>query len=625
LTRLQPIDDACEGFVKPCKWRFELPVLSARVVLGKLLIGGVLVALAVASPAAAQKHTLMPGVSYERAVQFTPHGPVALHVVTGPRPTGLYELRPVLSNESIQGVERVTAMQKRLSSQATMVGINGDFYNLDSGRPSGVLMRNGVVDSPPYGDRSSVGVSTQGTLDVRRIEFFGTWKGLGQRRAVNDVNELPGPNGISLFTSSYGATTPPQTGAVTAVLNPFPPATPNTDLLGPVVAVGNGAGTAIPAGGAVLVARGTAGQKLAEEAPLGTTVALRLIFRPTWDGITQAIGGGPVIVRGGRPVFRSLEAFEPNQLVPRNPRTAVGQLRNGRVILVATDGRRPGYSVGMTNFELAQTLVRLGAVTGSAFDAGGSTTVAFDGEVLNRPSDASGERAVSTSLQLMYYGAYSAPVTPVVSPNGDGVDDTQRLSYKVVRPSTVTATLTAPDGTPAFTETLDRPAGTYPVAFPPVPADPAAPPAAPAEGRWRLDVSAVDDLGRTSTTREQFTVNNTLGDVRLSRSTIVARLRGGQVMQAGVTVTRPAQLTITAETASGVRVSTVAVQRVQPGRFLARWNGTTRGGRALVYGGSYVLRIRAVNDLGTTELASKPFRVVKPAPPKKKKPKKRRS
>ena len=596
--------------------------------LRKLLIGGfaapVVAALVVAAPAtaASKKQALMPGVSYERAVQFTNHGPVALHIVRGPKPTGLYELRPVLSNESIQGLERVTAMQERLAGEATMVGINGDFYNFDSGRPSGVLMRDGVVDSPPYGDRSSVGISAEGVVDVRRIQFFGTWKGLGQRRSVNDVNQLAGANGISLFTPSYGASTPPQAGAVTAVLSPFPPATPNTDLVGPVVAVGNGAGTPIPAGGAVLVARGTAGQKLREEAPIGTGVALRLIFRPQWAGITQAIGGGPVIVRNGRPVFRSLEAFEPNQLVPRNPRTAVGQLANGSVIMVATDGRRPGYSVGMTNFELAQTLVRLGAVTGSAFDAGGSTTVAFEGELLNRPSDPSGERPVSTSLQLMYYGAYASSLRPVVSPNGDGVDETQALSYKVVRPSNVTATLTAPGGEVAFTETVAREPGTYEVAFPPVPADPNAPPAEPAEGRWQLEVAATDDIGRASRTRERFSVNNTLGDVKLARRAITVRARGKQFQQAGVDVTRPARLRVTVETRSGVRVATIAVRRIQePGRFLVRWRGTTRGGRALVYGGNYVLRFRAANELGVVELTSRPFKVVRAAV-KKKKPKK---
>ena len=402
------------------------------------------------------------------------------------------------------------------------------------------------------------------------------------------------------------------------VLSPFPPATPNADLVGAVTAVGNGAGTPIPAGGAVLVARGTAGQKLAEEAPIGTSVVLRLIFRPQWAGITQAIGGGPVIVRNSRPVFRALEAFEPSQLVPRNPRTAVGQLANGRVIMVATDGRRPGYSVGMTNFELAQTLVRLGAVTGSAFDAGGSTTVAFEGELLNRPSDPSGERAVSTSLQLMYYGTVARLERAVVSPNGDGIDETQQLTYKVVRPSAVTATLTAPGGQVAFTETVVREPGTYAVAFPPAPADPNVPPAAPAEGRWQLDVSAADDIGRTSKTTERFTVNNTLGDVKLARRKITVRARAKEFIQAGVNVTRPARLRVTVETRSGVQVATIAVRRItEPGRFLVRWRGTTRGGRALVYGGDYVLRFRAANELGAAELTSRPFKVVRAAPAKK--------
>jgi exopolysaccharide biosynthesis protein len=597
-------------------------------VLRRILIGFVL-ALAAAAPAAAQRETLMPSVTYEHAVQFTSHGPVALNIVIGPRPTGLYALRPVLSNETIQGTERVTSMQKRLSSTATMVGVNGDLFAWETGRPSGVLMRNGVVDSPPYGDRSSVGVSDDGTLDVRRVDFFGTWKGLGQRRAVNDLNQLPGPNGISLFTSSYGPTTPAQAGTVEVVIAPFPAAVPNVDLGGPVIQHGAG-GTAIPKDGAVLVARGTTAQKLVEEAPVGTEVAVRLILRPEWTCITQAVGGGPVLVRNRGPVFRAFEAFSPDQLLPRNPRTAVGQLADGRVLLVATDGRRPGYSVGMTNFELAQTLVRLGAVTASALDAGGSTTLAFEGNLLNRPSDPGGERSVSTSLQLMYFGVYLPPVTPVVSLNGDGVGEEQRLAYKIVRPSTVTATLIAPDGTPAFTETVARTPGTYSVAFPPAsapPVDPAAPPVQPvvpvepAEGRWRLEVSATDDQGQTSTAQQVFAVNNTLGFAKLARSGIVARLRGGQVLRAGVDVTRPARLTVTAETKTGVRVAIVAIRRVPEGRFRVAWKGTTRGGRALVYGGSYVLRFRAANELGVTELTSRPFRVVRGAPPPKKAPK----
>ena len=60
----------------------------------KSLLGVALVA-AFASPAAAQHpQTLAPGVTFERQVQFTPYGAVAIDVLTAPRPGGLYELPP---------------------------------------------------------------------------------------------------------------------------------------------------------------------------------------------------------------------------------------------------------------------------------------------------------------------------------------------------------------------------------------------------------------------------------------------------------------------------------------------------------------------------------------------------
>jgi hypothetical protein len=404
-------------------------------------------------------------------------------------------------------------------------------------------------------------------------------------------------------------------------LQPFPPAVPNTDLTGTVVAFSGVGGTPIPRDGAVLVARGTAAQRLQEEAPIGSTVTIRMILRPDWSGIPNAVGGGPVIVRNGGPVFRANEAFSSYQLAPRHPRTAIGQLADGRILMVVVDGRRPGYSVGMTNFELAQALVRLGAVSASALDGGGSSAMAFNGSLLSRPSN--GEQATSTALQLMYYGVYAPTPDPFISPNGDGVAERQRaLSYKVVRPSNVTATLVGPGDVTAFTETVERQPGTYPVAFPPAPLDPTVPPAPPAEGRWRLDVSATDDLGQTSTTSQSFTVNSTLGFAKLSRRSLVVRVRGKQTIQAGVTLTRPARVLATVETVSGVRVASIALRSLQAGRFVARWKGTTLGGRSFVYGGLYKIRFRATNELGVVELTTQAFRVIRaaPLPPKKPNP-----
>ena len=91
----------------------------------------------------------MPGVTYTKSVEFTPHGPVVLNVITAPKPGGLYSLQPVLSNEAILGREKVTEMQKRLSPAATVAGINGDLFNSVDGHPDGILIRNGVLDHAP--------------------------------------------------------------------------------------------------------------------------------------------------------------------------------------------------------------------------------------------------------------------------------------------------------------------------------------------------------------------------------------------------------------------------------------------------------------------------------------------
>jgi hypothetical protein len=63
-----------------------------RVLIGALLAG---IAVAFAAPALAVTQVLMPNVTYSREVQFTAHGPVVLHVLTAPRPGGLYQLKPI--------------------------------------------------------------------------------------------------------------------------------------------------------------------------------------------------------------------------------------------------------------------------------------------------------------------------------------------------------------------------------------------------------------------------------------------------------------------------------------------------------------------------------------------------
>jgi len=538
----------------------------------------------------------MPGVSYERQVQFTPHGPVVVHILRAPRPGGLYALRPLLSNDSLLGRETVTSMQKRAMASANVAGVNGDLFTFDEGLPSGMLMQSGVLEAPPHPKRSTLGITDDGSLIIDRVTMLGTWQGSGPKRALNGLNQRPGAQGISLFTPVWGDDTPNASGTVEVVLEPMPPAAPFTDLTGTVIDIMTGGGTPIPRDGAVLVARGGAASRLAAESAIGAQMIVRLVLRPQWGAVVDAIGGGPLIVRDGQPVFAALEDFAPSQIDPRNPRTAVGQLADGRIVMVAVDGRRSGYSVGVSTFELAQQLVRLGAVTGTALDSGGSTTMAFNGKLLNRPSDPGGERAVSDSLDVFYYGVVipQAP-KPVLSPNGDGVAETQTLTYKLVRPATVTASLIGPDGIPRQTETGQREPGTYRTTWSGRSPNGALEP----EGRWRWVVDALDDQGQHSKVERRFYLNRTLGFLRVRPTRVVVHRRGGK-LRIGFRLAHPAVVTVTIRNARGGRVKTIR-RRLGSGQRTIRWDGRYGNG-VRAFTGSYVASVQAANSFGPTEL-----------------------
>ena len=536
----------------------------------RILILLALAAIAALPALAAREQTtsetlLMPGVTYQRQVEFTPHGPVVLDVVTAPRPDGsLYTLQPVLSNNAIVATEKLTDMEKELKASATTVGVNGDFFAANPGKPSGVLIRNGQLDSAPALARTSLGIAPDGTLTVTRVAFDGTWRGNSQRRQF-DLNAAPLKGHTTLYTSAWGPATPAESDVLVDVIDALPPLTANRTNTGVVTQVADHGPVPIPPNGAVLVSRGTQAPHLQAEAPAGQNVEIRPTLTPNWSSMRGAIGGGPQLVAAGKPVFRSRESFGDPVLNQRSARSAIGQLADGRILLVTVEGGTSAYSVGMTNFELAVALARLGARTGFALGTGSSASMAFDGDLLTRPS-AGVEQPIGDALVLAYTGVYAAaPVAAVVSPNGDGVDDTQTFSVKVVRPSQVTATLVGPDAKPIVLSQAALQPGTYPVTWDAKGA---------VEGDWTFSVT-----DGTATATRPFSVNQTLGSVAVS---------GGAV---SFTLAHAADVTVTVEKANAVTVATVLVKKLAAGPQRVTWNGQPKTG--------YRVRVTATNSIGS--------------------------
>lgn len=564
-----------------------------------------LVGLVLVGPARAEPQELLPGLTYERKIEFTTRGPVVANVMTVPRPGGLWQLKPVLSSETILGTERLTTLEARYAAKGTVAGINGDLF-LPDGHPTGMLMRNGALDQPPLAGRSSTGLDASGGLQVARVTMLATWQGGGPRRALTDVNGPAGPNGVSLFTPAWGTATPSAPGAVELTLSQFPAATPNVELSAPVAAVSATGGTGIPPGGAVLSARGAAAQRLQNEAAVGSTIKIRLILKPAWAGVVDALGGGPVLVRGGKPIFRANEQFTADQLLPRKARSALGQLADGRFLLVTVDGGDAAYSTGVTNFELALLMVKLGAVSAAALGSGDSAAMAFDGRLLSRPS--APELPIGDALLVLYGGVYvPPPLESVLSPNGDGLAEQQRLSYKVVRPSTVTTTLIGPDGAPRASSTTSVGPGTYAFDWPGTKQD-----GAPElEGRWRWAVTATDDTGQASSAERSFELNRTLGFPATAPAPLGVP-RSAPRSVATFKLTRSATVVARIETTSGVVLRILPSEHAEAGDVDVAWDGVTDGG-AVVFSGRYVAEVTATNELGSVTLGA-PFTVRRAAP-----------
>jgi len=244
--------------------------------------------------------------------------------------------------------------------------------------------------------------------------------------------------------------------------------------------------------------------------------------------------------------------------------------------------------------------------------------MAFDGKLLNRPSDRGGERPVAETLAVLYSGVYApTPALPVVSPNGDGIAERQQLSYKVVRTSNVTASLVGPGGVTAFTDTGTREPGVtsfqWPSAskkkqrgqalhtarkirgrwFRTLDGEPL--------GRWRWVVKATDTDGRESSVERAFWLNDTLGFIRVAPRSVKLRKKTRTAVVARFRLANPARVTPSIWTTRGTLIRRLPTRNLAAGTRAIAWSGRFQNGR-LVYRGTYVFKVFAQNAYGPVDL-----------------------
>jgi hypothetical protein len=203
-----------------------------------------------------------------------------------------------------------------------------------------------------------------------------------------------------VLDSWSGEATPVDTGALELIARALP-AKPGAARRGVVIAVDTSvAGVSIPKDGFVIAARGTA-RSTWSRVGAGDTISWQASFDSLPAGPVELIGGYPMLLEKGQSVHHNEAGLRTTFSDRRHPRTAIAIDARRRIHIVTVDGRREGYSEGMSLQELGDYLLSLGLRDALNFDGGGSTTLVMGDRIINKPTDPTGERAVANALLVL--------------------------------------------------------------------------------------------------------------------------------------------------------------------------------------------------------------------------------
>lgn len=349
-------------------------------------------------------------------------GPFAIHVLEVDLRRRDLSVHAARALDSLRGRERTSDIAGRRRSRGgeTMAAVNADFFSLQTGENENNQVVDGeVIKAVPITDspfdslhtvHSQFGVTCDNRPVLDRFAFDGVV--ITPRPAIallplDAVNFRPAGDAMVLYTSRFGVT-PSDSIAQRGAELPLRLSRRLGDTLvyRTEGAARNGGGTTLTEGRAVLAGAGIAADVVRRMGAPAGGAELRIIpkFKPNRGRLCTLVGGWPRIVLDGRSIADSSDAIEgtfPRFSANRHPRTGVGFSRDSATLyLVTVDGRQTA-SAGMSLGEFASLMRTLGVHHGLNLDGGGSTTMVIRGQIVNQPSDSTGERTVGNAILVV--------------------------------------------------------------------------------------------------------------------------------------------------------------------------------------------------------------------------------
>jgi exopolysaccharide biosynthesis protein len=310
-------------------------------------------------------------------------------------------LRLVHALDEAVGLETVSSMAARYGALAA---VNSGYFRTTGtyrGDSVGVEVLNGKILSESNNVRAAVGLIERGLnqqLIFGHVKFEGQVVAGTKTHSINGLNRPRADNELIVFTPEFHRTTLTEPNGLELIVR-----------RGQVIEARDLQGSSsIPADGLIISASGAARDWALNYLRRGARVRMNLNLSPVevgqtdlWKQATNVIGGGPQLIKNGRvEITNTAEKILPSFVSDGHPRTAIAKLKSGQILLVTVDGRQPGESIGMSLTMLADLLLEFGAVEAINLDGGGSTTMVIRNKLVNKPSDATGERPVSDAILL---------------------------------------------------------------------------------------------------------------------------------------------------------------------------------------------------------------------------------
>ena len=331
-----------------------------------------------------QSKQLAKGVTYTY-LQDEMNGRQIQAYLVSVEPGARYQLLPFSAAGAYNGRGRVSqfAAQNKL-----IAAINASYFDTD-GWVIGCIKNQGQMMAMDEQPRSGYVLKNGNPDIVQDIGYYGTVDlPNGQHLVLKGMNRARIADDLVLYNSFFAPSTKTnQWGREVKIINNRVTAVSTAGNMvitpGSIVISGHGASAAA-------LAQLRIGDRVKVSETLGSSAA---------DAADTVVSGGPLLVEHGRAHVRvNEERMAADIAKGRAPRTAVGIKKDGTLLMVVVDGRS-NNSAGLTLTELATYMLRLGAREAVNFDGGGSSVMAINGQVVNKPSDGN-ERPVSIGLGL---------------------------------------------------------------------------------------------------------------------------------------------------------------------------------------------------------------------------------